>query len=261
MAGPVTTGRVLAAEWTKLTGLRSSLWVGLSTVAAAACLAWALGLFVRAADGHVAATVVASGYLLAQLGALVLGVLVGTGEFVAGTFRATFTAVPRRLLVLAAQVLVTAAVALVTAVAALLVSLLVTTGQRSALGLTIDVADPETLRVLTGYVLYLTGVALLGLGLGALLRRPTGALVSGVMLLVVIDQVLVTNPGRLTDTARALLPGSATRLLQDDSRLATLDATTLGPHLGPWGSALVLGVWVVALLLAAGYRLRRHDLA
>jgi hypothetical protein len=261
VAGTVTTGRVLAAEWTKLTGLRSSLWVGLSTVASAAGLAWALGLFVRADDGHVAATLVASGYLLAQLGALVLGVLVGTGEFVTGTFRATFTAVPRRLPVLAAQVLVTTSVALVTAVAALLASLLVTMGSRSALGLGIDVADAETLRILAGYVVYLTGVALLGLGLGALVRRPTGALVSGGMLRVVVDQLLVTNPGRLADTARTFLPGSATRLLQGDAQRAALDATNLGPHVGPWGSALVLGLWALALLAAAAYRLRRHDLA
>lgn len=251
--------RVLAAEWTKLTGLRSTLWVALGTVAAAASLAYALGLFARPGDGRSGASLAVSGYVLAQLGALVLGVLVGTSEYSTGTFRATFTAVPRRLPVLAAQALVTTAVALGTAVAALGASLLVTTGQRAALGLALDVADPETARLLVGFVLYQTGVALLGLGVGALVRHPTAALVTGVVVLVVVDQALATNPGRVADTVRALLPGSAVRLMLDDARIAALDATSLGLHLGPWTTGLVLGVWALVLLVAAGYRLRRHD--
>ncbi|MFH6691353.1 hypothetical protein QVL82_21310, partial [Cellulosimicrobium funkei] len=138
-------------------------------------------------------------------------------------------------------------------------ALAATAGQRADAALVLDLADRETLRVLAGFVLYLTGVALVGLGLGALVRRPDGALVGGVVLLVVLDHVLATNPGRVADTARALLPGAGARLLQDDARLAALDATTLGPHLGTWGAGLVLAAWAAALLAAAAYRLRRHD--
>jgi hypothetical protein len=156
-------------------------------------------------------------------------------------------------------VLVTAAVGLVTAVPALAGSALATRGQRAATGLTLDLADGGTARVLAGYVVVLTGVALLGLGLGSLLRRSAAALVSGLLLLVVADQMLLANPGRVTDTLRALLPGAGSRVLLDDAGVAALDAATHGPHLGAWGGGLVLAGWVVALLAAAAYRLRRHD--
>lgn len=256
-----TFPRVLAGEWTKTTALRSTLWAPLGTVAAAAALAFALGLFVRPDDGRSGAALVVSGAVLAQLGPMVLGVLVGTAEHTTGTFRSTFTAVPRRWPVLGAQALVTLAVTVATSVAALVASALATAGARTTTGLTLDLADPETARVLAGFVLHLAGVALLGLGAGALVRRPTAALVAVVLLVVVLDQVLATNPGRAADTARALLPGAGTRLMLDDARLASLEAASLGPSLGAWGGGLVLAAWVVALLAVALHRLRRHDLS
>ncbi|WP_069386235.1 hypothetical protein [Cellulosimicrobium cellulans] len=256
---PVASGRVLAAELTKLTTLRWPWWVLVATVLVAAALAVATGMYARASDARPAASLVVSGYVLAQLGPLVLGVLVGTEEYTTGTFRATFTAVPRRLPVLAAQTSVTAAAGLLVAAAALGGSLLATLGQHGA-GPAGGLAGPEAARQLAGFVLYLTGIALLGLGAGALVRRPAGAFVAGVTLLVVLDQVLAANPGRVTDTVRALLPGTGSRMLLDDARLASLDATGLGPDLGTWGGGLVLAAWVVVLLAAAGYRLRHHDL-
>ncbi|WP_454729388.1 hypothetical protein [Cellulosimicrobium protaetiae] len=255
----VTLRRVVAAEWDKLTSLPSTAWLALATVAAAASTAWALGLFARPDAGASGAPTALAGYVLAQLGFLVLGATTGAGEFRTGTARVTFVAVPRRIPVLVAQAVVTAAVALLTAVVALVAALAATAGQRAALGLVLDVTDPETVRLLAGFVLYQTGVALVGLGLGALLRRPDAALVAGVVLLVVLDHLLATNPGRVADTARALLPGVGARLLQGDERLAVLDATTLGPHVGPWAAGLVLAAWAAALLVAAGIRLRRHD--
>ncbi|MBN0039695.1 hypothetical protein JN535_05840 [Cellulosimicrobium cellulans] len=255
----VTLPRVLAAEWDKPTSLRSTGWLALATVVAAAGTAWALGPFARPDAGASGAPAAVAGYVLAQLGFLVLGATTGAGEFRTGTARVTFAAVPRRTPVLAAQALVTTALAVSTAVVALGAALAATAGQRTDAGLVLDVADPETVRLLAGFVLYQTGVALVGLGLGVLLRRPDAALVSGVLLLVVLDHLLATNPGRFADTARTLLPGAGARLLQDDDRLAALDATTLGPHLDPWVAGLVLAAWAAALLVAAGIRLRRHD--
>lgn len=258
--GP-TLPRVLAAEWTKITSLRSTSWLAVATVVAAAGLAFGLGLFVRPGDAGSGASLAVTGHVLAQFGPLVLGVLVGTGEYATGTFRATFTAVPRRLPVLAGQAVVTAGWGAVTAAAAVGASLLVTSGQRAGAGFVVDAADAETVRLLAGYVLHQTGVALLGLAIGALLRRATGAFVTAVMLLLVLDQFLAANPGRFTDLLRALLPAAGTRMVQGDAQVAALDATSLGPDLGAWGGGLVLLLWVIALLGAAAYRLRRHDLS
>jgi ABC-2 type transport system permease protein len=255
----VTAARVLAAEWTKLASVGSTLWIAVATVVGAAGLAYGLGMFADPGDAAVGASLAVTGALLAQIGSLVLGALVGAGEYATGAYRTTYTAVPRRWPVLGAQVLVTAAWAVVTALVALVASLLVTTGQRSGLG--VDLADDQTLRLLAGFVLHQTGVALLGLALGALVRRTTAGFMTGVMLVFVLDQFLAANPGRVADTLRALLPGAGGRLVQDDARLTALDAGSLGPALGTWGGGLVLALWVVALLGVALHRLRRHDLS
>ncbi|WP_035856422.1 ABC transporter permease [Cryptosporangium arvum] len=254
----VTFPRVLAAEWSKLTSVSSTLWIAAGTVVSTVALAFGLGLFVRSGDTVSGASLAVSGSLFAQVGMLVLGALVGAGEFSTGTSMATFAAVPRRLPVLAAQTLVTAAVALLTAVVALVASILATAPARSAAGLTLEFADAGTVRVLAGFVLYLTGVAVLGIGLGALVRRPAGALVTGVVALVVVDQLLATNPGRVTDVLRAASPASGTRLFADDATLAALTGGP-APDLGARGGGLVFAAWVIAVLAGAAYRLRRYD--
>ena len=256
--GP-TPARVLRAEWTKLLSVRSHAWLALGTVVAAAGTAGGLGLFVGPDDGRSGSWVVTSGFVVAQVGFLVLGALVGTSEHTTGTARTTFAAVPRRLPVLAGQVLVTTAAALATALVALAASHLATTGARAGDAPALDLSVPGTSRALVGFVVASAAVALLGLGLGALLRRPADAIVGGALLAVVGDHVLAANPGRVTDTVRALLPSSGTRLLQDDAALAALDAATRGPQLGVWGGGAVVGAWVLLALGAAAHRLRHHD--
>jgi ABC-2 type transport system permease protein len=170
----------------------------------------------------------------------------------------TFVAVPRRLPVLGAQVLLTALVALLTASVSLLASILVTSGARGSSGLALNVTDPETVRVAVGFVLFLTGLAVLGVGLGALLRQPGSALMAAVGLLLVADQLLAANPGEVADTVRAVLPAGGARMFADDAGLAALAAGP-GPDFGAWGGGLVLAAWMVAALVAAGYRLRWRD--
>jgi len=255
----VTFVRALAAEWTKLTSVAAHAWLALGTVAVAAGTAFGFGMFVRPDDGRSGSWVVVSGFVLAQLGFLLLGALVATSEYTTGTARTTFVAVPRRLTVLGAQVLVTAAAALLTALAALGAAYLATVSARAGDAPALDLSVPGTSRALLGFVVVSAAVALLGLGLGALLRRPADALVTGVVLVIFADHLLGMFPGRVTDTLRALLPSAGTRLLQDDAALAGLDAATHGPRLGLWGGGVVVVAWVLVALGAAAYRLRHHD--
>ncbi|MCC2335437.1 hypothetical protein [Cellulomonas wangsupingiae] len=254
-----TFTRVLVAEWTKLVSVRSNGWLALGTVVVAAVTAYGLGLFVRPDDGRSGSWVVTSGFVLAQIGFLVLGALVGTSEYTTGTARTTFATVPRRLPVLTAQALVTAVAASVTALLALAGSYLATAGTLGGDAPALDLSVPGAARALLGFVLACAAVALLGLGLGALLRRPADAIVGGIVLLVLGDQLLSRNPGRVTDTIRAFLPSSGVRLTQDDAAVAALDAATRGPQLGAWGGGAVVAAWVLVALGAAAYRLRRHD--
>lgn len=260
MSAQVTQRRVIVSEWTKATSLGSTLWTVLSIVALAVGLAVGLAMFARPGDGSTAVSLVVSGAVLAQLGALALGVLLGTADYTTGSAATTYTAVPRRLPVLTAQVVVVAGLSVVAAAATLGATIVATAGLRERAGVAAGLSDqPGGSRALVGYVVYLAAVALLGLGAGALLRQPAGALVAGVALLLVVDQVLASNPGRLADTVRVVLPGVGIRLAHDDATVAALDAASLGPDVGVWGAGLVLAAWVVGLLALAGWRLRRDD--
>ncbi|MGW6131020.1 hypothetical protein ACWFNE_13425 [Cellulomonas sp. NPDC055163] len=266
--------RVVAAEWSKLTSLRSPAAIAVVTVAVSGVLTWLSANASSTDPGFDPMGSVATGLPLAQVGLLVLGVLVGTGEFSTGTFRTTFTAVPRRLPVLVAQLVVTAAAAVVVsvlAVAAAVVGLLPAAGSRA---MTLDLAGGGTPQLLAGMTVQLVAMALLGLALGALLRRTVPAVVAGVVLVLVLPVVLVlaSDPGiggappvgvaevarpevTAVGTVTAVLPGGAVTFLVPDA--GTFDGA---PDLGVGGGVAVLAVWVLVPLGVAAVRLRARDL-
>ena len=141
--GP-TVPRVVASEWTKLISLRSTVWIAIVTVA----LSWFVTyLSANAASGdlgfepHRSLT---DGVGLTQLALLVLGVLAGTGDFRTGGFRATFTAVPRRLPVLVSQVVVVTVVAGAIAVLALVAAVLGVLPAARSRDIDLDLADRKS---------------------------------------------------------------------------------------------------------------------
>lgn len=110
--------QALAAEWTKFSSVRSTLWT------AAAMMAATVGTAVLVAitnSLHPDDTILSGSLGNAVLGLIAagaLGVLVVCGEYSSGTIRATFAACPRRLTVLAAKALLVAALVAVMAFAA-----------------------------------------------------------------------------------------------------------------------------------------------
>ncbi|HKA96000.1 MAG TPA: ABC transporter permease, partial [Streptosporangiaceae bacterium] len=177
----VTQARVLRSEWTKLRTQPSALWALLSAVILIVAFGILYSLLREARPPHGAAAasfdaagISLSGVQLAQIAVGVLGVLLITSEYATGLIRTTLAAVPRRLpvlwgkaaLLVAATVAVSLPAALVTFVA----------GQ-SILGrqhLAISLSHPGVARAVLGSALYLAVAALLGLGLGALLRSTAG---------------------------------------------------------------------------------------
>lgn len=267
--GP-TFARAVASEWTKLTSLRSPWWTGLVTVVVAGALAFMFATASSVDPGFEPTRDLATGLMLAQVGPLVLGVLVGAGEFRTGAARTTFTLVPRRWPVLAAQVAVVAVFALVVGVltvAASVVGVLPPAASRDLpLGLTVG----DTPGVLVGMVLLVVGVALVGYALGTLLRRTVPALVTalGVVLILPIVLAMVGDPGggsmgaaaphsvTAPGTIGAFTPGTAGQLLTTPASAGPMPGM---PDLGPVGGGLVLGAWIVLLLAVAAVRLRTRD--
>lgn len=270
-----TFPRVLAAEWTKLTSLRSTYVIAVATVVVSGFLTYLAANASSVDPVFYPLESLGSGLMLAQVGPLVLGILVGTGEFSTGTARSTFTAVPRRLPVLAAQFVVTGAFALLTAVLAVaadVVGILPAAGSR---GISVDLTVDGTPQVLIGTVLFLVGTALLGLALGALFRRPIPAMVTAIFLVLVLPVLLMlttevasstsmtpgsgaTTPASaaFVNTLTTFLPMGAGSLLMAPPGRGGIEGA---PDLGPWGGGLVLLGWILVPLVVAAVRLRTRD--
>ena len=258
VAGPVTQARVVRAEWTKLRALRSTRWCAL----AAAVLIVGLGAAIAGSGTpyHVtSANSAAAGISTALLGVLfaqlvlgVVGVLAFSGEYGTGMIRATLAVVPARLPVLWAKVI--ALVGLVLPVTMLCAfadffaaTAIVSTRGGSVLSLT----DPGVLRTVAGSSLYLTVVVVIGLALGALLRKTAAGLSVFAAVFFVIPIVVGALPQNITGFA-PYLPSNAGGALWG-SPLGTANA------LSPWAGFACLCGYAVVLVALAAWRLRRRD--
>lgn len=267
-AGP-RFGRLVVAEWTKLTSLRSPWWTAAVTVVVAGAISYAAANASSVDPGFEPTRDLSTGLLLAQVGPLVLGVLLGAGEFRTGASRTTYTLVPRRWPVLAAQALVLTVFAFALGTVTLAASVLGVLPAAASRDLPVDLMTGDTPGVMRGMVLFVVGIALLGLAIGALLRRTVPALVTSILVVLVLPFVLasagdpglspegmpvtdVTVPGALG----AFMPGTAGQLM---TLPASNGAMPGAPDLGPLGGGLVLAAWVVLLLVVAGVRLRARD--
>jgi ABC-2 type transport system permease protein len=264
----VTFPRVVTAEWIKFRTVRSTVWTVLITIVAMVGIntlaAWAMSMAPEEAQGGPGTSnvvsLLSSGVTMAQLVVAVLGVLTVTTEYTTGMVRSTLAAVPRRLPTLAAKALVLAAVTVVVSLVSMGLSYVTTLPFHDTLGATLDLSDGETVRMALGVPLYLVGVALLGLGFGALLRSSAGAIATVVGLLLVVENVFALVPLRLFELVSPFLPATAgSRIMYDESMLAMLDTMNEGAVLSPWQGYGVMLAWVAVLLGAAAVLLRRRD--
>lgn len=198
----VTFGGLLRSEWIKFWSVRSVVVTMAAAFAAVVgfgiLLPFAVGADLNGPEaaqrGIDATSVSLQGAQLASLIVAALGVIVIAGEFSTGMIRTSFVSAPRRLGVLAAKAVVLAVtVALVMGVAVFLAFFL---GQavlnRDDAGASIG--DAGVLRAVLGNVVMLVGVALAGLGLGALMRNSAGAICTILAALFVLPLLLMALP-------------------------------------------------------------------
>ncbi len=247
--GPVL-GRLVLSEWTKLRSLRSTWW----TLALAALLGLGFAVAVAAsantgdlAAGELAADEVALVLGAAGIAALVLGVLGAlqmSGEYASGTISVSLTAVPRRWPLLAAKaavlVAVVAPLSLAISAGALLIGDAVIAG-----GLAFS--WPTVL----GNTVYLTAVAVLGLGLATMLRSTAMSMTALVALVFVLPPLLPLLPWGWVGTAADYFPGAA-----GDSLVSTRPGTA---PLGDVAAVTTLVVWTLVPLTAGAILLTRRD--
>jgi hypothetical protein len=260
-SGRYGLGGVLSSEWTKLTSVRSTVWTLVVTAVAGVGIgaivtsAQAARFSSRSAAARLAFDPTRSsltGMLLAQLAIGILGVLVVSAEYSTGTIRATFSAAPRRPIVLVAKVMLFSVVAFVVGEIVSFLAFLLGQHILSGKTPTASLTDPTVVRAVVGAGLYLTALGLLALGLATIIRHTAAAISAFVGVLFILPIISDVLPSSFANDVGRFLPADiGTRMLSVNYR----GADTFGPWLG----LILLGGYAVVLLIAGGVLLVRRD--
>jgi ABC-2 type transport system permease protein len=260
-AAPARTSRRFSrytrAEWVKLRSLRSSKAILGASALLLAAVAAGLTAALIPSRGDISGPaaffdaalvgVQLTSMLLAGLGAASIA-----GEFGTGTAGTTFTVAPARTLVLAAKALVVLAAAAVAGAVGLAAGYALSTLQLAEHDLTSPLSSPGVLRALAGNLLYLSGISVFGLGIGALLRNTAAAVCALVAILYALPITLALLPSSaVADFLGRWWPtntvSNLTQLISDPDRLP------------PAAGALAFLGWVVAAFVAGAARLNSRD--
>jgi len=270
--------RVVRSEWIKLRTLRSTQWSFAIFVLLTVGFGLLMAVTLDTSSGPAVDTetqksltvmVATLGVNFTQLVAAVLGVLIISGEYTTGMIRSTFAAVPTRLPALFAKALVLAVATFVVSLVSIIVTALVTAPILSGQGIEGQLFDGEVMRALVGGAGYLTLIALLAFGFGAVLRNSAGGIASVLGLILVVPTVLQILAGITqavwAQNLSAFLPSTAGALMY-----AVGDGSAAGgPPIGAIGAGvitldttqgfLVLLGWVVVMMIAAAALIKRRD--
>jgi ABC-2 type transport system permease protein len=119
--------------------------------------------------------------------AFILGVLGITTEFRYQTITPTVLQTPSRWTVVAAKLLSYAIIGLAYALACLAVQLMIALPWLSAKGIDFSLSDPDLRRAIFGFPVIFLLFAIMGIGVGALLRNQIVAIVVGLVFLLALE--------------------------------------------------------------------------
>jgi ABC-2 type transport system permease protein len=284
-SGRVGLRRAMAAEWTKLWSVRSTIWTLVATGVAVVGLC-ALGTGTVSPSDIIDDPTRRSliGIFLGQLIFGVLGVLVISAEYGTGTIRATLSAVPRRPVVLTAKILVFGAVALVVseilafsafAIGQAILSAKHAVGSSAAatvrahqFGVKIphdiqaalangsaSLGQAGVLRAVVGAGLYLAVLGLLALGLATIIRHTAGAISAFVGAVLVLPLIVQALPTSISDAVARYLPANIGLVMFSTNGLPD----RIGPAFSPWTGFALLVLYTVVILGIGCWVLVRRD--
>ncbi|MEU1504285.1 ABC transporter permease [Kitasatospora sp. NPDC005748] len=259
-ASPVRFGDLLASEWIKMRSLRSTPWaIAVTTVfvigsAVAATMAAHDGAAVPGAPREFLPfnAFPAAGYWTLMLVAATMGAITVVSEYSSGLIRTTTVAVPARGQVVLAKAAVTAAlwtaVGAATAVGSFLASQAVRGGGAPA-------THPGLARALVACTLVAPICALVGLGLGVLIRHTATTVVTGVFTLVLLPPMF-SEGTRWSADVNHLMPSTAWRRLVQNW---PADPDSLAYTATVPGSWAVYLLWPLVAVVLAVVVVRRRD--
>ncbi|QIY68093.1 ABC transporter permease [Streptomyces sp. RLB1-33] len=258
---------LLAAEWVKMWSLRSTPWTIALTIlfvigsAAAAALAdyknfeGSGASMRRPADFLPFDAYPPAGYMTLMLVAGSVGAITVASEYSSGLIGTTTVAVPARGSVVLAKAVVTAGVwtAVGTAVStgSFLVSQAILNGRHAG----VPITHPGVLRALVASALLAPVCALVGLGLGVLIRHSAATMVTSVFTLLMLPTIFSQNRRWSADVNHAMVVTAWKRLVQNWPP----DPESLGYTATAAGSWIVYAVWPLVAVVLASVVVRRRD--
>ena len=225
---------------------------------------------------------------LGQLIIAVIGAMSITSEYSTGMIRTSLTAMPRRGTVYLGKLIVLTSVTLVVSMVTSFIAFFVGQAAMGGSGVSASLFHSTTIpananmspppggpnssappivtfsgtdvitagHVLTavaGTALFVTVVALIAFGLGAIIRHTAGAITSTIGLLFVLSIIIQILPSNWRWDIMRFFPDAAGRVIS-----VTVGAPN--PHLwSAWPQFLVTVIWAVVLVGAGGYLFRKRD--
>jgi len=259
-----TGGRdALRAEWTKLLTVPGPAWLLAAVAGLTVGVSAAADATSRCPSGMACSVdtvrLSLTGIQLGQALVAILAVLPVCNEYSTGMIRVTLAAIPRRLTVLGAKASGAAGLVLVAGAFAVLGSLvagaLILPGHGFPAGRgfsELSLAHGPTLRAAAGSVLYLGLIAVLSMGIAAMVRDSAVSigLALGLLYLFPVFTAFIGNQTWHNRIER--YTPMAGLNIQATTGLRALP-------ISPWGGLGVLAIWASAALLAGGLLLRLRD--
>jgi hypothetical protein len=258
---------LIAAEWIKTRSLRSTFWA----LAATALVVVAAAVNAAHADYSnfptyspaeqqlhgfaLADAFPLAGYLVLMVVAAGAGASTIVSEYGSGLIRITTVAVPARGSVVLAKAVVVAALwtaaGAVISTGSFIISEAILSGRHAGDSIT----SPGALPALLAATLLGPVCALIGLGIGVLIRHGVAAIVTAIVVLVVLPQFFPARPGPLAAVNHLLVLAGWQRLTWAYGPPSALGAgyTTFA------GSWVVYAVWPAIAIAAALIAVRRRD--
>src|ERR1700744_3056999 len=250
---PPATGRAglggaIRSEFTKLRSVRSTYWtiaaLFIVSVGVAAIAGFGIANNLHNNPWNKAGTDATQASLIAffeigQLIIAVLGALVITSEYSTGMIRTSLTAMPRRGTVYAAKLIVFTAVTLVLSVVTSFIAFFVGQAPLGSSGVagslfhnttvplgaienngnvvkfvsSVTVTPGTVLTAIIGSALFVTAVALIAFGLGAIIRHTAGSITAAIGLMFVLPSVIQVLPDTWRWDVMRFFPDAAGRVL------------------------------------------------
>jgi ABC-2 type transport system permease protein len=225
---------------------------------------------------------------LGQLIIAVVGAMAITSEYSTGMIRTSLTAMPRRGTVYLSKLIVLTVVSFVISVVTSFLAFFVgsaTLGNSGVAGslfhnvtipMGVNMSPPKggpgggppnytfvghevitpahVLTAVLGSALFVTVVALIAFGLGAIIRHTAGAITSAIGLMFVLSIIVQILPESWRDDIVRFLPDAAGRVIS--STLPNRDYTHLW---STWPQFLVTVIWMLVFVGVGGYLFRKRD--